>query len=575
MMINSLSLAFILAMIFWWGQQGIFSALLHLAGVIAAMVLSLATWDLLAHWMLGTETLLSHHAWGLALLAPFVLWMGLFRFAFSYLVPGNVFFSPMTNQVGGGALGAIAGVLVCGYTIIGLNFLPLPGDIGGYKPAVVSSDGRIQPNPEGGRLWVPFDEWTNSFLHTLSRGSMGTGRSLDEYVGPSLLDEAIRYRLATDYHEALLLNTPPQNVSLLEAWSFEGLASELLPPAARANLLAHQQPGEQHRLVWVRLNWTLSPINAGREAVLRLPPTQLALTARRGNGGGVEAIGPIGGILRTSPPIFYPNRGQTRRDILEATFAGRDAIQTDWLFLLPADMDPRFLRVRNIRFDLRQPDAQRLPEEATPQALAAHDPFTGLVNVHRDVADVAEMAATWQWSDGLPVTFSRNQHFTGTPRWEDDAFVSAPPQRAERPDRAGRGLELRRVGVHAGHRVARVELSPSDVRGLMLAEANSTRGAEPDHYWLEYQFEGDRRKTAPRAWFFQEDQIDGGRYRFAVESDIGGFQSVDDIPLRDAGEDNPFYLYFAVPEGGRPTAIGVRDQTAQQLGGPTGRGGGN
>ena len=565
MMINLLSLAFILGMFLLWGQQGIFSAFLHLAGVIAAMVLSLATWDMLAHWMLGTETLLSHHAWGLSLLAPFVLWLGLFRFAFGYIVPGNVFFSPMTNQIGGGVLGGIAAFFVCGFTIIGLNFLPLPGGVAGYKPLSVDA-GRIE-TAASGHLWIPFDRWTDNFLHMISRGSMGTGRPLDEYIGPSLLEEAVIYRLAMEYHENLPLSAPADSVRLEWARVYEGLSHEVLPPAAQINLGPHQRVDETQRLVWVRLAWTLSPVSAGNEGVIRLPPTQLRLTGRDAGGGGTQVISPIGGILRGSPSVFYPTRGSTLRDILQANFAGRDTVETDWLFMVPNDVDPRFLRVRNLRFDLSDLE-QLLVEDPTPESLAANEPFTGLAEVHRDRRELAEMDARWEWSDRLPTTFGRAQLSGRGNEYDNGAFLRATHQRADRGDR-----HLDRVAVPAGYRSVRVILSPEDVDAMAAVEADSDAGAEPNHYWLEYEREdGERRKAAPVGYIYRDED---NEFSFAVRATLEGFNDIDDVPLirtrrgvrpRAQGED--FYLYFPVPEGGTPTAIGVRDQTAQELGEP-------
>ena len=45
MIINFIILGFVLFMAYWWGNQGVFSAVLHTAAVIIAGALAFATWE--------------------------------------------------------------------------------------------------------------------------------------------------------------------------------------------------------------------------------------------------------------------------------------------------------------------------------------------------------------------------------------------------------------------------------------------------------------------------------------------------------------------------------------------------
>ncbi len=186
-----------------------------------------------------------------------------------------------------------------------------------------------------------------------------------------------------------------------------------------------------------------------------------------------------------------------------------------------------------------------------------------VLRVHR-----GELAVVWEWSDRLPTTFGRAQLSGRGNEYDNGAFLRASHQRADRGDR-----HLDRVAVPAGYRSVRVILSPEDVDAMAAVEADSDAGAEPNHYWLEYEREdGERRKAAPVGYIYRDED---NEFSFAVRATLEGFNDIDDVPLirtrrgvRPRGEGEDFYLYFPVPEGATPTAIGVRDQTAQELGEP-------
>ncbi|MDX1683563.1 MAG: hypothetical protein R3336_10605, partial [Phycisphaeraceae bacterium] len=166
MMMNLLLVAFILAMVYWWALQGLFSSMLHLMVVILAGSLAFAVWETLV------MTTLIHQmpamAWGVGLLAPFVLFVIALRVILEKLAPRNVFFFDIANKVGGGLFGLFSGILVAGFTLIGIGFMPLPASVLGYQPYVVI-DGRVAPNPESS-LWLSVDRWAGGFYAGLSAG---------------------------------------------------------------------------------------------------------------------------------------------------------------------------------------------------------------------------------------------------------------------------------------------------------------------------------------------------------------------------------------------------------------------
>jgi len=158
MILNIIVIVFLLAMAYWASTQGLFSALLHLAMTIAAGAIALAIWEPLTQaFLLGFKPPI---AWGVGLVLPFALILLLLRLAADKLVPKNVNVMHLLDLLGGGAAGAISGVLTAGITLIGVGFLPFGSSVAGYQPYAVSAYGQVEP---AGGLWVPVDHWTTRF----------------------------------------------------------------------------------------------------------------------------------------------------------------------------------------------------------------------------------------------------------------------------------------------------------------------------------------------------------------------------------------------------------------------------
>ena len=93
---NLLVIAFAGLIAYWWANQGLFSALIHLVCVIVAGALAFATWEPFTGIVLGVPAL-EPYARGIALLAPFALYLFLARLAGDKLVPDNLNFPHAVN----------------------------------------------------------------------------------------------------------------------------------------------------------------------------------------------------------------------------------------------------------------------------------------------------------------------------------------------------------------------------------------------------------------------------------------------------------------------------------------------
>jgi len=345
--LNILIILFLLAMVYWWGAEGFFSALLHLASVIIAGSLALAFWEPLSQgFLLGR---MPAYAQGVGLVCLFILLLILVRVAFDLGVKANLHFSSITNFIGGGACGLASGVLTAGLTVIAVGFLPGPSALGGYEPYILAKGG-VADN-EGGGLWVPVDDMAAGFFGGLSNTAFSTDTPLATFR-PRIAEAAALSRLRVDSNASASATT--ENVKLTGIATLDTITDKLGDAAVRAAGDNARIMG--HRFVVIDTQWTNNAGATGtfdRDAALRLYPTQLRLVTVRDDAsdpGEPLLHAPFGAGVITpgdSRRRFTPFNEDTV--VLAADTRGMDAAIG---FLIPEGRKPRFLFVRNLRFTL-------------------------------------------------------------------------------------------------------------------------------------------------------------------------------------------------------------------------------
>jgi hypothetical protein len=172
---------------YWWANQGLFSAILHLFCVIGAGVIALAFWDPLTYMVLRGDGV-DNYAWGLILIILFLVSLVLLRLTMDKIVRANVKLPTWANLTFGFPVGAMAGVLTIGMFVIGAGFIQSVKDPFGYSPVHRSArTGRIEA--EGRKLWLPVDKLTSEFFSLLSVTSLQTSTPLRQYQ-PELWQQA-------------------------------------------------------------------------------------------------------------------------------------------------------------------------------------------------------------------------------------------------------------------------------------------------------------------------------------------------------------------------------------------------
>lgn len=347
MFANTLIFLFIIAMTCWWGiAQGLFSAFLQLMITVIAAVLAVALWEPIA---LGALIwYIPEYAWGVGLLAPFVLWLVLLRTVAGMLVPTGIELGQATNVIGGAACGLLSGVLASGFTVLGVGFLPLPPDAGGYRPFVIQEKWRVAQNSDD-RLWMPVDQYAQAFLNVLSAGAFSSGWPMAQYQ-PELVMQAALLRMRYDPDRTVVAS--PNSVTVAHAvgrpMPVEGLND------AFSELLGDRSHPLGNQLIVIDTKWNRNHNTLDADDVLRVPPTHVRLVTRRRDleKPTISLHAPVGWtqIDPASQERVYTPFDSPVKPVFEQNEPQEQLLA--WVFVVPVEEELGFMMVRRLRLEL-------------------------------------------------------------------------------------------------------------------------------------------------------------------------------------------------------------------------------
>jgi len=542
MILNIVLIVFVLGMAMMWSTYGLFSALLHLGLVIVAGSLAFALWEPLAYGVFFN--FLPSAAWGVSLLGAFVgVLLGL-RLVTDKLVRGTLKLHRLADQVGGGAAGALSGVLTAGVVLLGVGFMPLPPAIAGYQPYEVQSNGVIALREDGG-LWVPVDTLAAGLFTRLSGGAFSTHTPLASYV-PDIAQAATLFRLGRTYDENLSVVSAPGSV---KADATAVLVGDQLPGidgGLAQGLLGAAAGGG--RLVTVVTTFTKGKKTTTYDAdsILRLPATNIRLaTRKRGENG--QWVAPLG--------FSKPGDGgrtffalANNQMMASSTFPTQ---QIAWHFVVPADREPDFLLVRNTRVylpkaaDTESADYAALignPGAEGGADIAVQPPRSGSSGGQAiDAAPSAfsdHKAVYIEQNNDLPSNVSKNNAQFLT--YNETAVVSG--QGMAQKGTASKNTTLSTVEVSPALRAVRVEIVPVAAANDFRALGQSAGTANIQEIWLS---DTGNRHHRPFGCVLLKDD---GRQKFNILNG-GELRNNVDLPLNDYDNGDRLYVYWAVPPG--------------------------
>lgn len=556
MIANILILIFLLATIYWYATQGLFTALIQLVLVICVGSMAFAIWEPLVVGLLIHR--MPSLAWGLGLLGPFAVILILVRFGIDRLVRGNVQVPHLANIFAGGLLGLFIGILTAGIAMIGIGFLPVGVSIGGYQPYTVTLNGQVQDNPDSG-LWISVDTMAAGVMTSLSRGSLSTSKPLAHYL-PELAKQSAMYRMKPDPNA--LTTAMPGSIEIQNVFTSPVAGVEL--PEMTADLLGPQFENTANKLVLIDTKWIATAGTFDPDGALRLPPTQVRLITHTSHAGRIttNVYEPIG--YSQVNPLTSQRKYRPFNSAASQVFGTQQNELVALAYIVPADAEPAFLMTRRLRLDL--PEGKEQADELVRLMGKYEKPVTadgggddggndGTVGPRDGVAagHAAEGVAV---SNELPEAFSRNWA-SGLSYNSDTAILSGRGTAKRKPHRINRNVRIDQIYCPPHRKMVRLLIDHD--RAKSLPGAARTAAASLQGIWLKDERGNDWFPTAYVLLRSNRDQ------RVDVRDFSTPIRSARELPMDEMAPGDELYLYFPVPNNTVIKSYHIGNTTKQDV----------
>jgi len=377
MFMNLLSIAIILGLGYLWVTRGFFSALLHLACVIAAGAIAFGLWETVALAILnkapqtGFLSFAGDAAWGLGLALPFAISLALLRVLTDKIAPSNIIVEETYDSIGGGICGAGIGLITSGMFVLSTGFLRLPASFMGYQPVQMANQGNLEWQ---GGLWLPVDKLTAAFYNTLSQNTLATSTPLVRYY-PDLAAAAGTQRMSEgngknkntireDGFDVQMRFTVGKSGSLPADQVFSDIFN---PAAQQITLLDGSQLPAGSYIEGFLINFLAgAKENFGQVVVGK---GQLRLIAHNRAGEGVTLY-PIAVTSQARSEDRQFGRFRFDGEFYVASVGGATEAPMAFEFAVPAGYEATALYVRNLRHELAGAKADREFADASARDIA-------------------------------------------------------------------------------------------------------------------------------------------------------------------------------------------------------------
>ena len=430
--VNIVLIALVAMIAYWWANQGLFSAIIHLLCVIVAGAIALAFWEPLTVGLLLHGNAFDNYAWGVSLVGLFVVALLLLRLATNKLIPANVDLPHWANLSFGFPVGAASGVLTIGMLIIGIGFIQSEREIFGYVGTARSAR-TGQVGEVGSRMWLPFHKWTDEFYSRLSVGSLSTPRPLRHYY-PNLSDQAVSLIRDSYRGGRGQVSLLPSAASVDAVYVCPELGrcavhvkfrrgaldfdEQLTISAAQLRLIAWPQ-GKDKPYISFPVSWTQEI---------------------KGVGIGTYLFDDLSHYIRSVP--------------------GREAADVTIEFPFPAELEPRFIQIKGTRYDFLRLQKQTLTRQAYEAALSGMGETSPPVGPPPDLAGARPLDdADFSVSHTIrPVVVSSNQ-LPGTIKESNKFLVSGDALFKMGRGLISRALRIKGIDQPAGTRIVQLNVS--------------------------------------------------------------------------------------------------------------------
>ena len=516
-MILSILIIIVIALTaFWWGNQGSFSAMLHMLCALVAGAIGFAAWEPLTHMLLDADGLprfVAQFAWGLGLAVPFLVSFAILRFLCDTLIKSNVTL-PKGVELGlGGVCGGVAGIVSTGICVIAFGHMQVPGDIMGFYGVKRDRSGQLMNRNS---LLVPVHTITAGLYNTLSTGAFSTAKPLAEWA-PDLA------RNTTLFHDTV-----------------DGGKGAVAMPgkAVKFNGDLHRvQAGPTGESLVVGLEFTNKAMDHGNR--LTITNSQVRLVSDQ---GAVQH--PEGWFSQWGSPQgqgYFMYDADTN---VASSEPGTSSATFHFTFPVSPGFTPRFVQVKGVRIDLRGKEEVQITSTLASHyakatgAMAAAGPFE-LRDISRSVDVTKRFRDIRAGKNALPAGFTVNS---------DNEIVSGNGILQLGGKRPPKKLRIQGLAEISGARMVAINVSRGEPGCLFDA-----RPAGPDSIRL---------LTDPAATYSPVGYIFKDRRGLQINLDPAGrFPTVADIPALPSSGNQELTLLFYVTEGATVTGLKVGEQT--------------
>lgn len=353
MIFSALVIVACLGIAYMWSARGFFSALIHLICTIVAGAIAFAAWEPMTYWLMGAGgDWLVDASWGLGLAVPFAVSLIALRLATNAILPKNVDLDAVSNLVGGGVCGLLAGIITTGIFALSIGYLRLETSIMGYRPLTFSSNGSLV-RTDG--LLFPTDKLTATFYSVMSDSTFRTEESLALHR-PDLQDEGPLLRTNFDGGKSKHTHRP-DSFEVTGRFTLDGpnlMNDTFNPPERRHSFTyANGQQAVEGNSVIEGFVVKFRPSASEKSGQVVVGNGQVRLVVQTPDGRSL-AVQPLAVNSRGDSP--QPQFARWRYEGQEpfiATVRGDNESPWGFEFVVPKGSQPISLYVKGIRADVR------------------------------------------------------------------------------------------------------------------------------------------------------------------------------------------------------------------------------
>jgi hypothetical protein len=418
---NIIVIGLVLLIAYWWANQGLFSALLHLVCVVMAGAVALGLWEPLVVGLLLRDSGADPFVWGATLVGVFAVTLFVLRVLADRMIRSNVDLPHWANLSFGFPVGAAAGVLTIGLLFIGCGFVQSHQQVLGYQGYGRHQRGNVVKMEDA--MWLPVHQITAEFYSWLSVTSMLSPQPMRSYY-PQLHRQASLVR--DTFHDGQgEVSMPPDSATVREYyWAAGG-------PAA------------------VRVTFGPAALDFGEQLTVANSQVRLISNARG----------------RAKADVAYPDKWMQGGLVFlfdnfthyATSTPGQEEADLTFIFSsLPASFEPRYVQIKGNRYRLPQPQVP--PANLLEGGLPAGRRTVSAPPVAAGAAAITEECIKVS-NDIRPIRASINT-MPGTMTVEDLHLVEgAASFTGGRGSLIARNLQIKGIKEPEGTRIVKVDVS--------------------------------------------------------------------------------------------------------------------